>query len=562
MLEVMMLKTSVVDNYKKSMQYRSKINETTVKTIADSIESANDIRKPLIVGEIANDSDRYLLAGFHRLAAAKLKGLEQVPVTVMKFNNYDEAQAFALSDNIGSTASSIVDIARAAYNLNQAKQDLSTSIGLPAWCKNDELYYHNLVRFGLLLFAYTDLEDIVPYLNNYETKSPQWYMLCDLEEVVIKNVIDYYKTYQKPMSDKQLKAFIHNSGYSTKHLDAGREFGEDFNSSACINCHKASVIQTEFMGQVSYDVQCYDLKCNSLKTMFIIKELQATMEDNGYTPKMVVKDDSAFNMFGEDYLNTLLTPWTKVSAKSILAEGSDCQHAEQVAIIDGDNQYFTSICRNKKCLEHGKKEEEMIVKDEVITKKIDALRRKMHNEFEYDIRKRFADLVEKNDYLLMNTEKFKKSGYITLMKVLTTDMSLNKEVKGMLDKMQGNTAVNTIILNGCSLEEIAEYISEKDGADYIGYIAQREKVLRVKIDKAIEELVDKIGKKNNEVYNFYTDRINFINSLSKAAIEYAVEDDKYKEVCKKLGLNHNKYKTVRGRIELEKLLNKLVDERI
>ena len=556
-----LLKVTSVDDYDKSLQYRSRINEATVMNIANSIETHNDIRKPLIVGQV-KDKGRFLLAGFHRLAAAKLKKLDKVPVQVINFETYEEAQAFALADNIGSTESSIVDVARSAYNLNQAKQDLSTVIGLPSWCKDDKLYYHNLVRFGLYLFTYTDLEDIVPYLNNYETKSPQWYMLCDLEEVVIKNVIDHYKTYQKSMSDKQLKAFIHNSGYSTKHIEPTREYGEGFTTSACINCYKASVIQTEFMGQVSYDVQCYDLKCNSLKTMFTLKELQATMEDEGYTPKMVVKNDSAFNMFGEDYLKTLLTPWTKVSAKSILAEDADCQHAEQVAVIDGDNQYFTTICRNKKCMVHGKKEQDLIVEDKTITKKIEALRRKMHNEFDYNIRKRFADIVEKNNYLLMNTEKFRKSGYITLMKVLTTDMSLNREVKAMLDKMQGNTAVNEIILNGCSLEEIGEYISEKDGADYNGFLDKREQVLKVKIDKAIEELVANIDKKNNEINKFYVNRVNFINGLSKAAIEYAVEDDKYKDVCKKLGLNHSKYKTVAGRIKLQKLLNQLVDERV
>lgn len=76
--------------------------KSQIKKLADSIRT-HGFRVPIIISKLSG----YIVAGHGRMEAAKLLGMESVPVIFQVFTTSEEEYAFLTSDNIISQESSI-----------------------------------------------------------------------------------------------------------------------------------------------------------------------------------------------------------------------------------------------------------------------------------------------------------------------------------------------------------------------------------------------------------------------------------------------------------------------
>jgi len=103
-------------------QPRKRFDEESLKELADSIREFGIIQ-PLIVSKIEKETDfgtdveYQLIAGERRLMAAKLVGLERVPVVVRRFSQKAEGLEVAIVENLQRTDLNSIEVARAYAKL-------------------------------------------------------------------------------------------------------------------------------------------------------------------------------------------------------------------------------------------------------------------------------------------------------------------------------------------------------------------------------------------------------------------------------------------------------------
>ncbi len=103
-------------------QPRKHFDEEALKELADSIREFGIIQ-PLIVSKIEKETDSgteveyQLIAGERRLMAAKLLGLERVPVVVRRFSQKAEGLEVAIVENLQRADLNSVEVARAYAKL-------------------------------------------------------------------------------------------------------------------------------------------------------------------------------------------------------------------------------------------------------------------------------------------------------------------------------------------------------------------------------------------------------------------------------------------------------------
>lgn len=97
-------------------QPRLEFNQRQLEELADSIKE-NGILEPIIIEQISAD-EFYIIAGERRTRAAKLAGLEKVPVQIRKFDEQQKLE-MALIENIQRADLNPIEEATAYYNLIQ-----------------------------------------------------------------------------------------------------------------------------------------------------------------------------------------------------------------------------------------------------------------------------------------------------------------------------------------------------------------------------------------------------------------------------------------------------------
>jgi hypothetical protein len=83
-----------VDQLKPNPKNRNKHPESQIKRLA-AIINYQGFRQPIIV----SNNSGYVVVGHGRLEAARMLGIEEVPVSYQTFKSEDEEYAFAVSDN-------------------------------------------------------------------------------------------------------------------------------------------------------------------------------------------------------------------------------------------------------------------------------------------------------------------------------------------------------------------------------------------------------------------------------------------------------------------------------
>ncbi|MCR4580695.1 MAG: ParB/RepB/Spo0J family partition protein [Treponema sp.] len=97
-------------------QPRIEFNPKQLEELCESIK-VNGILQPIIIEE-ADDGDFYIIAGERRTRAAKMAGLEKVPVQLRKFDEQKKLE-MALIENIQRADLNPIEEAMAYYNLIQ-----------------------------------------------------------------------------------------------------------------------------------------------------------------------------------------------------------------------------------------------------------------------------------------------------------------------------------------------------------------------------------------------------------------------------------------------------------
>lgn len=557
---------STVRRYDTSLQYRTALNPATVQAIADTLSVPTDIKKPLVVGLV--DGTKYLLAGYHRLEAARVAGLTQIPVEEIEFDSIEAARAYAVSDNVGSTASDIVDIAIAAYDLNKNGMPLDTVIGLPSWCRDLTLYYNNLIKLGSIIRESDDIAEdemnlrkIMQYLRVYESKSPQWYYIANLPHAVLETVYKHYAMFPKEISDKKLLGIINSSGVQISDiLNVYERYNvEGVVNDKCIDCKSAIVFSEEFMGNTTTQVQCYNKSCITTKIAFDIMEYRIAFEKGGHDLVAVVENGSAYNKINKDFLNVHLNMWKRVSPKNVLSKEANCISSHPALIIDGRDWYTTNICTNKKCTEHGLQYEDNLDKEAMERK----IKKEQKKAFETYSKWRHDYIVEMVNSI--NFEDLFENEYLTVMEdilnVTTANPEMNLHVKKILNEedYDMSNVFTYLFVDGFSKDQ-QEYYLDKYAYDFDRtlYDTKEEEYLQKMSDITIE-IVKEFQEKAKEKEEFVSKQQAFIKQLNPETIKQAAKDENYKATCKLLGLSPSNYKTMHGRTELKETLKELMN---
>ena len=99
-------------------QPRADFNQKLLEELCDSIKQ-NGILEPIIIEQVENkDNEFYIIAGERRTRAAKMAGLDKVPVQLRKFDEQQKLE-FALIENIQRADLNPIEEATAYYNLIQ-----------------------------------------------------------------------------------------------------------------------------------------------------------------------------------------------------------------------------------------------------------------------------------------------------------------------------------------------------------------------------------------------------------------------------------------------------------
>ncbi len=97
-------------------QPRSEFNQKKLEELADSVKSKG-VLIPIII-EQAGDNEFYIIAGERRTRAARMAGLEKVPVQLRKYDEQEKLEV-ALIENIQRADLNPIEEATAYYNLIQ-----------------------------------------------------------------------------------------------------------------------------------------------------------------------------------------------------------------------------------------------------------------------------------------------------------------------------------------------------------------------------------------------------------------------------------------------------------
>mgnify|MGYP002520684898 FL=1 len=97
-------------------QPRSEFNQKKLEELADSVKSKG-VLIPIII-EQAGDKEFYIIAGERRTRAARMAGLEKVPVQLRKYDEQEKLEV-ALIENIQRADLNPIEEATAYYNLIQ-----------------------------------------------------------------------------------------------------------------------------------------------------------------------------------------------------------------------------------------------------------------------------------------------------------------------------------------------------------------------------------------------------------------------------------------------------------
>ena len=99
-------------------QPRADFNQKLLQELCDSIKQ-NGILEPIIIEQVeGKDNEFYIIAGERRTRAAKMAGLDKVPVQLRKFDEQQKLE-FALIENIQRADLNPIEEATAYYNLIQ-----------------------------------------------------------------------------------------------------------------------------------------------------------------------------------------------------------------------------------------------------------------------------------------------------------------------------------------------------------------------------------------------------------------------------------------------------------
>ena len=99
-------------------QPRVDFNPKQLEELCDSIKQ-NGILQPIIIEQVENkDNEFYIIAGERRSRAAKMAGLDKVPVQLRKFDDQQKLE-YALIENIQRADLNPIEEATAYYNLIQ-----------------------------------------------------------------------------------------------------------------------------------------------------------------------------------------------------------------------------------------------------------------------------------------------------------------------------------------------------------------------------------------------------------------------------------------------------------
>lgn len=101
---------------------RSQISRGSLLSLADSIRRLG-ILHPLLVGKTA--AGHQLISGERRLRAAKLAGLDEVPVVIRKISSNRELALLSLAENIHREELNLIDQAKI---LNHARQNFKMEL--------------------------------------------------------------------------------------------------------------------------------------------------------------------------------------------------------------------------------------------------------------------------------------------------------------------------------------------------------------------------------------------------------------------------------------------------
>lgn len=114
--EVLLVK---IDRIKANVhQPRKQFNDESLKELSVSIKNQGVVQ-PLIVRKLEKDGDYEIVAGERRYRAAKLVGMEELPVIVRNYNNI-EAMTIALVENLQREDLNSIDEAKALNELKNA----------------------------------------------------------------------------------------------------------------------------------------------------------------------------------------------------------------------------------------------------------------------------------------------------------------------------------------------------------------------------------------------------------------------------------------------------------
>ncbi len=172
-------------------QPRKYFNEEELKELSISIKKYG-ILQPIVVRKLAEDSTKFeIIAGERRHRAAKLAGLETVPVIVKEFDDKD-VLSLAIIENIQRSDLSVIEEAEAYYSLirdfNYTQQDVANFVG------KSRSYVANIVR---LLDLPTEVKEML-YKKEIDMGHARALINCDkaieIAHMIVENQLSVRET--------------------------------------------------------------------------------------------------------------------------------------------------------------------------------------------------------------------------------------------------------------------------------------------------------------------------------------------------------------------------------
>jgi ParB family chromosome partitioning protein len=246
---------------------RRNFNETEIKELAESIKSYGILQPLTIRKNSLNPASEYeLVFGARRLRAAKIAGLNKVPVLIREFTD-EQVMEVQLIENLQRKDIHPMDEAIGYQSLlNSGKytvEALAEKIG------KSEKYVYTRLRLNQLINEFVELfeKDLITFavarVICRQTKEFQKKIYDEFEGDNWNNIKDMEEEDLKSLNPSTIEEFIKDNVYQDlKNAPFDLKDAKlDVRAAACVDCHKNTACSNQLFPEYSKDKFCTDPKC-------------------------------------------------------------------------------------------------------------------------------------------------------------------------------------------------------------------------------------------------------------------------------------------------------------